>query len=140
MNIGSFTLAAPNKVGPTNVSAATRTLNNWWNVDSFEYPGCAPGITLNTTYSNCPNHDNVEGNAGRDQIEAPGLNDWDMGVMKHTQLTERFNTELRAEFFNVWNHPNFGTPSTSYVPATFGRIGGLLIGDRVVQLGLKLFF
>ena len=145
MNVGPFTTAVPNKVGPTN--NPSRTLLNWWNVNSFEYPGCAPGLvpttpsaTVTLAQTNCPTQIHVEGNAGRDQIEVPGLNDWDMGLMKQTQISERVSMQFRAEFFNAWNHAQFSTPSTSYVPTTFGRITSLLITPRQVQLGLKLNF
>ena len=137
MNVGSFTTAVPNKVGPLN--NPNRTLLNWWNVNSFEYPGCAPGI-VGTVAGACPNANHVEGNSGRDQLEVPGLNDWDMGLMKPTKVSERFSLQFRAETFNTWNHAQFSTPSTSYVPATFGRISSLLITPRQIQLGLKLMF
>jgi hypothetical protein len=137
MNVGSFTTAVPNKVGPLN--NPSRTLLNWWNVNSFEFPGCPPGVNASVAGA-CSTGIHIEGNAGRDQLEVPGLNNWDLGLMKKTQITERFSLEFRAETFNTWNHAQFSTPSTSYNPTTFGRISGLLVSPRQIQLGLKLSF
>ncbi|HEX5482572.1 MAG TPA: carboxypeptidase regulatory-like domain-containing protein [Terriglobia bacterium] len=131
MNIGPFTTAVPNKVGPAYPS--NRTLNNWLNIDSFVYPGC-PSATP------CAQGLHIEGNSGRNQIEVPGVNNWDMGLMKQIQFSERVSAQFRAEFFNTWNHPQFDSPSGSLVPGTFGRIHGLLIPAREIQFGLKLFF
>ncbi|MGH9396052.1 MAG: TonB-dependent receptor domain-containing protein, partial [Terriglobia bacterium] len=131
MNIGPFSTAVPNKIGPAYSS--NRTLDNWLNINSFVFPGCP-------SYTPCANGRHIEGNAGRNQIEAPGINNWDMGLIKDTRISERFSTQFRAEFFNTWNHAQFGRPSGSLIPGRFGRIGGLLIPPREVQFGLKLFF
>ncbi len=65
MNIGSFSTAVPDRIGPTY--PAQRTLDNWLNINSFVFPGC-PSDTP------CANGDHVEGNAGRNQVEEPGYN------------------------------------------------------------------
>lgn len=131
MNIGSFSTAVPDKVGPTY--PAQRTLDEWLNINSFVFPGCP-------SYTPCANGDHVEGNAGRHQIEEPGYNYWNSGLLKDTRISERFSTELRAEFYNVFNHPNFSPPNGSLIPGQFGRIGGTDVYARVIQFGLKLFF
>jgi Carboxypeptidase regulatory-like domain len=131
MNIGPFNTSVPDKIGPTY--PATRTVGDWLNISSFVYPGCP-------SYVSCSTGIHIEGNAGRNQIEEPGLNDWDMGLIKNTRISERFSTQFRAEFFNTWNHEQFGAPDGSLVPEEFGRISSSLIPPREVQFALKLFF
>ena len=80
------------------------------------------------------------GNAARNSLEMPGLNNWDLGLMKRTSITERVNTEFRAEFYNVWNHTQFGPPNNGLTAGSFGVIGGVLEGPRAIQLAFKLIW
>jgi hypothetical protein len=50
------------------------------------------------------------GNLGRDAVYGPGFWNIDFSVTKDTRLTERLNLQLRAEFFNIFNHPQFALP------------------------------
>jgi len=54
------------------------------------------------------------GNLGRNVFYGPGLNDFDMSLVKSQRLGGDRLLRLRAEFFNVWNHPNFANPSTTF--------------------------
>ncbi len=56
------------------------------------------------------------GDLGRDSIFGPGLRNVDFSVSKNTRLTERLNLQLRAEFFNIFNHPNFALPAHNITP------------------------
>jgi hypothetical protein len=47
------------------------------------------------------------GNMRRNIFRGPSYANWDMSVTKRWKLTERLNLQLRGEFFNVLNHPNF---------------------------------
>ncbi len=87
------------------------------------------------------------GNAGRNVLIGPGLTTLDLSTSKNTVLSERANLQFRAEFFNLTNHTNFGTPnpvvftSASTVPApTAGVITTTASTSRQVQFGLKLIF
>jgi hypothetical protein len=131
MNIGSFTSAVPDKIGPTY--PANRTLSDWLNINSFVFPGCPSDIP-------CANGDHVEGNAGRNQIEGPGYNYWNISAMKETPINERFSLEFRAEFYNAFNHPNFSPPNNTLIPGEFGIISGTDIYPRTMQFSLKLLF
>lgn len=53
------------------------------------------------------------GNLGRNTLRTPGINNFDVNLQKTTQITERLSAELRAEMFNMFNHPQYGTPSIS---------------------------
>ena len=74
-------------------------------------PGCNPMVKKVTEWYN-PACFVLEpygtiGNVGRDSLNNPNYFDWDMAFMKETKLTERLNMQLRAEFFDIVNHPNF---------------------------------
>jgi hypothetical protein len=68
------------------------------------------------------------------------INNWDIGAFKHTAITERLNTEFRAEFYNAWNHVQFGAPYGSFAPGAFGVITSVLEQPRVIQLAFKLIW
>jgi hypothetical protein len=127
MNIGSFDASRPNIVGP--VAAARSLPDSYVNPSAFDYPLNAAGQRIH-----------VEGNAGRNTIEQPGINNWDLGVFKNTPLHERYNLQFRWEMFNAWNHTQFGPANLSLTSATFGRITSALIGPRRMQFGLRLHF
>ena len=100
-------------------------------------------------------------NAGRDTVSTPGLNIWNMSLLKTTKLTERFSLQFRAETYNTFNHRNFsiGLPTnngtidqnTNANPLSAGYIfvtsGNLFLnnhqfngGNRTMQLGLHLIW
>jgi Carboxypeptidase regulatory-like domain len=84
----------------------------------------------------------VFGNAGRDTIRGPSFSNLDFSLFKNFVFFERFKLQLRGEFFNVMNHPNYGQPGTSLGTATFGTITSLAANSnmRQGQIGLKLLF
>ena len=92
------------------------------------------------------------GNLGRNSIYGPGYKNLDFSITKQTQFTEHLGLQVRAEFFNIFNHPNFAQPNHNVDPGISGGeltqtpdvaqtnpgLGGG--GPRVIQLGLKLLF
>ncbi|MGA9480816.1 MAG: TonB-dependent receptor [Candidatus Acidiferrales bacterium] len=50
------------------------------------------------------------GNEGRDALRGPSFKQWDFAIYKNTQITEWLGMQLRVEFFNFLNHPNFSNP------------------------------
>ena len=81
----------------------------------------------------------VEGNANRRFFHGPGTNDWNMALLKDTHLTETINLQFRAEFFNIFNHAQFLTPSGNINSSVFGLITNAS-DPRIGQIGLKLQF
>jgi hypothetical protein len=69
-----------------------------------------------------------------------GINNWDLSLLKHFNLTERWYFEFRWETFNSFNHPSFASPSMGPQSASFGRTTSTQTDPRVNQLGLKLYF
>jgi hypothetical protein len=80
------------------------------------------------------------GNVGFGTLLGPGQSNWDMSISKMFPIREAQNLEFRTEFFNTFNHPQFGLPDTTASNATFGRIGTTLVNPRVIQLALKFSF
>src|SRR5262249_40344620 len=96
------------------------------------------------------------GNMGRNLFRGPTFKNWDISLVKTWKATERISVQLRTEFFNVLNHPNFANPAIQFnndlgVPDTFGLVtatpdvaGANPVigtgGPRAIQLGLKIKF
>lgn len=88
------------------------------------------------------------GDLGRNVLIGPGFNNVDFSITKNTKLTEAVRIQFRAEFFDIFNHANFGQPGrTAQVGSTaFGLISGTRFptGDsgssRQVQFALKFLF
>jgi hypothetical protein len=80
------------------------------------------------------------GTLPRNFLRGPGLTNVDLAVSKTTALShERLKLELRVEFFNILNHPEFGNPDTNNTSPTFGQI--LTTADpRIIQLAGRLTF
>ncbi len=102
--------------------------NQWFNPNAFLLPAAG-------TY----------GNLGRGVLTGPGLADWDLSLFKNLSFTERVHLQIRSEFFNVLNHPNFGTPtaivfSGPQVSSTAGLITSTATTSRQIQFSMKLIF
>jgi hypothetical protein len=61
-------------------------------------------------------------------------------VFKHFALTESLRLQLRAEFFNLFNTPQFGTPAGSFGTANFGVVSVQDNDPRDIQFALRLSF
>ena len=81
----------------------------------------------------------VPGDANRHFFHGPGLNNWDLGLLKDTRLREGMSLQFRAEFFNIFNHAQFGNPGGTFGSATFGDVTGAA-DPRIGQVALKLLF
>ncbi len=79
------------------------------------------------------------GNSNRRFFHGPGLNNWDMSLIKDTHITESTNLQFRAEFFNTFNHAQFYNPDGTINHSTFGLVTSAR-DPRIGQLGLKFQF
>jgi outer membrane receptor protein involved in Fe transport len=71
--------------------------------------------------SNCVAGTRHFGNLRRNGLRGPSFKEFNFGVFKNTALTERATLQIRADFFNLFNHPNFSNPS---MPNFIADIGG----------------
>ncbi|MET0621551.1 MAG: TonB-dependent receptor [Pyrinomonadaceae bacterium] len=110
----------PNVVGDPN--AGPRTPEQWFNTSAFTFP--APGTF---------------GNAGRNILTGPGYQNVNASLVKNTALAEGVSLQLRAEVFNLFNHPNLNLPDNFLGSPTFGRVTSAR-DPRHIQFGAKLLF
>ncbi len=102
--------------------------NQWFNPNAFILPTAG-------TY----------GNLGRGVYSGPGLANVDFSLFKNTAITERTTLQFRAEFFNLLNRTNFGTPnatvfSSGAISPSAGLITSTATTSRQIQFCLKLLF
>jgi hypothetical protein len=96
--------------------------NFWFDTSNFSDP--TQGTFGNTPHALCC---------------GPAISNTDLVISKKTKINERWNTEFRAEFYNVWNHTQFTNPDGNFSDSTFGQI--LKARDpRLIQFGLKFLF
>jgi hypothetical protein len=80
------------------------------------------------------------GTARRRFFSGPGLNNWDIALLKDTMIKEGINLESRIELFNAFNHAQFGQPDGNV--NDIGQFGTIHTANppRIMQLSLKLLF
>ena len=115
----------PNIVPGQSISLppGQRTPDHWFNTAAFSQPAAY-----------------TFGNAGRDILPTPGTVVFDLALSRRFHPREAQSIEFRAEFFNAFNHPNFGIPGNNpdFGPF-FGKI--LTTGDpRRIQFALRYDF
>lgn len=102
-------------------------LDEWFNTSCF-IP--SPSFTYGTESRVDPN------------LRQEGMNDWDVAFFKTTNFgpSERMGVQFRAEFFNLFNRPQFGPPGTTQGTASFGVVSSQVNNPRLVQFALKFMF
>ncbi|MGB6687125.1 MAG: carboxypeptidase-like regulatory domain-containing protein [Terracidiphilus sp.] len=81
------------------------------------------------------------GNAARVPVVGPDFVNTDFSVIKQFALPRReMGLNFRAEFFNLFNHPQFGMPVNDINASGFGAVNSTVNNPRLVQLALKLSF
>jgi len=132
---GAFSLNRPNQVGDPNSGTCSNgfrvhTIECWFNDTAFAQ---APAGELGT--------------AARAPVYGPRFVNTDFSAIKHFVLTERTKLDFRAEFFNIFNHPQFGLAGDSSTGmqnmasgSSFGKINQTVHDPRVIQFALKLTF
>jgi hypothetical protein len=83
------------------------------------------------------------GNSGTGIVNGPGQANLDMAISKTIALAwphEKSTVELRAEFFNAFNHPQFANPDTNFSSPTFGVISSTSVNARVGQVAVRFGF
>jgi len=85
----------------------------------------------------------ILGNLGRNTLRGDAYLNTDFGILRTfrvTPLGEAGHVQLRAEFFNVYNHPNFNFPVSTLSSSAFGRYVSNATAPRVIQFAVKVGF
>jgi len=133
-------------INPGNVT-------NYINLNCFAVPMASPPIAARcTAFTAVPGScANLLGNGGRNGLVGPGLVNFDFSLFKNNyirRISETFNMQFRAEFFNVLNRPNFAPPvQNNYLFDQNGNpVGGAGLlnqtstPSRQIQLSLKMIW
>lgn len=115
------TIDRPNATG-INPNQGAHTLQEWFNTAAFAAPAFG-----------------TFGNAGVGTITSPGLVNFDIGLSRVFDVTEKMKLQFRGETFNTLNHPQFLPPNVIENIPTFGTISGAN-APREIQVALKLIF
>jgi hypothetical protein len=120
----------PDVVGP--IVYHPHDPSNYVDLSSFAIPCTVNVTTASGLASDCVPGTRHYGNLGRNALHGPPFKQWDLAIYKNTALTERLTMQLRAEFFNVLNHPNFANPFLPAFIADPGITGFKVSGNREV--------
>ena len=117
-NIGAGPAQRPNVSG--NPNGGPRTPQQWFNTSVFSLPALY-----------------TFGNAPRNAVVGPGLQELDFALQKDIVLREAAKLQFRAEAYNALNHPNFNIPNRIAFTPNFGSISSAQ-DSRQLQFALKL--
>lgn len=121
-NVGAFPFNRANRSCDGNLPRSQRTIERYFDTSCFE-----------------PNPRGTFGNSGRNLLEIPGLNNWDVSLNKQFRISEGVRIQFRAEFFNFFNHTQLGQPTETATNRFFGQVRSAL-DARITQFGLKLLW
>jgi hypothetical protein len=127
LNTNAQSLIRPNQI--CDPVSGSQTLSQWFNPACFTQPAAGQ-----------------LGNANRTPLSGPGFVNTDFSIIKHFVPREGIRLDFRTEFFNLFNHPQFGAPGLNGYgadlasPSTFATINYTVNNPRLVQFALKLVF
>ena len=113
----------PNQVAGCNVRGAQN------NRIQFINPACFIGAPAGQL-----------GDAARVPVTGPDFVNTDFSVIKQFPLPREMGLNFRAEFFNLFNHAQFGLPINDINAVGFGAVNSTVNNPRLVQFALKLMF
>jgi hypothetical protein len=120
--------------------------------------GCVAQTATNAKGAFCTPPTGTLGSLGRNALRGFAASQTNLAVRRQFHLTEHTGLQLRADFFNLFNHPNFGSPNGTLSSSLFGQStqmlasslgtgtsGGLnplyqIGGPRSIQLAIRLSF
>jgi hypothetical protein len=118
----------PDVVGPIRYNRGDP--NNFLDLSAFAVPCTLVGGTADT---DCMPGTRHFGNLGRNSLRGPDFRNFDLAVFKNTPITERVNLQLRFEFFNLANHPNFASP---FLPAFIADVFAANLITATADVGI----
>ena len=121
--LGGFTaVQRPNQIAAAGLPRGDRTLDRWFNTSAFT---AANALQFGT--------------APRFPLYRPGINNWDLSLMRNFQVAERLRLQFRGAFYNALNHGQYGAPGNTLNTTTFGRISSGR-DARITEVALRIFF
>jgi len=118
-----FTAAQrPNLTGSPKLPRDRRSLSEWFNTKAFT------AVSIGTL-----------GSSPRFPLNGPGINRTDFSLKRTFPLGERVKLDFRADFDNIFNHPNFNNPNGNVNSSSFGVVSGAQ-NPRIGQLAAKINF
>ncbi len=137
-----------NRVPGVPLYPATKTKFQWFNPAAFVAPPCytaAGPVACSSYVAGGPATYATYGNSGYDMLWGPRFQSWDMNLEKNTTFGDRYKLQFRIDSFNIFNHPNLGTPAsaisnTSTVATITSVSGSPAAESRKVELGVKFSF
>jgi hypothetical protein len=133
----------PTMTGDPLPSGFSQTLSRWFDTGAFDFSGTcpAPGLAAPTGPGDPKK---AFGNAPRyfADVRNPGVNNLDFSLQRDIHVSRRdgFRMRVRADFFNLFNHPQFAEPVSDPTNPSLGRITRTALANRTVQLGVHMFF
>ena len=136
--------------GQPNLTAPFKKLdprgpgNLGFDPNSFS-PGCIDPADVNNDQALCSNDPGgvvlgTIGNAPRTICCGPGIFQTDIGILKNTNIGERYRLQFRGEIFNLFNYAQFFQPDGNVTDGSdFGRVKRAR-DPRLMQFALKLYF
>ena len=121
-DVGAF---RPNTVG--NPRLSNRTVAKYFNTSAFVVNAPIGGVYQ-------------FGTTGRNTVFGPGTVETDFSLYRNIAVKERWQTQFRAEAFNVFNHPIFSNPGAVLGTSSFGIITSTAVDGREIQFALRLSF
>jgi hypothetical protein len=148
-NLVRANLVAPIKYFDPHISQSLPSANTSRASNFFFDPAAFSTAALTATVAqgfdpvNNPSQ-RTYGTFGRNAFRGPTRTNFDLSIMKMTNIGETRRLEFRAEMFNAFNRPLWRNPQVSITSATFGQISSTGSSTdsqpRVIQLAMKLHF
>ena len=109
--------------------SAESELGGYFNANCFATPPIVGSDGIGTGF----------GNSVTGIVDGPGQANLDFALSKTVAVGDR-SLQVRAEFFNALNHPQFANPDANFTSPTFGVISSTAVSARVGQLALRFAF
>jgi hypothetical protein len=129
---GSPSTDMPNVAGPIHIHNPRDTPGTFTYFDQGAFVATNCFFTGTTPSPDC----GTFGTANRRFFHGPGINNTDLGITKRIPVTEAKAFEIRAEFFNIFNHAQFLNPNGDISSGSFGNITNAR-DPRIGQVGAK---
>jgi hypothetical protein len=134
---------------------SSKNKTQWFNPAAFSAPPCYNSVETGSATVSCATvyaagqaakvttYDTY-GTSGYDMLRGPHFQDWDMSLQKNTSWHDHYNVQLRADAYNVANHPNLNTPNANISNSNVGTItsisGTPSYEQRTMEFAIKFNF